>query len=206
MGPVQRKLPDRQAGIIVHAVDFLDVEALHQPVLHHGLAAGAALLGRLEDDDGGAGKIARLREVARSAQQHRGMAVMAAGMHLARHRRLVGNVVGFLDRERVHVGAQPDYPTALPCRTPANDADHSGAANAGHHLIAAKAAQLFGHRARGAMHVVEELRMGVQVAPPRGDVAVEIRNTVDDGHGCDPLRGAARRWPSASEDKSLAPA
>ena len=163
--------------------DFLDLEALHQPVLHHGLATGAALLGGLEDDDSGAGEIACLREVARRAQQHRGMAVMTAGMHLARHGRLVGEVVCFLDRQRVHVGAQPDDACALACRAPANDADHSGAADPGHHLIAAEAAQLFGNCARSAMHVVEELRVGVQVAPPGGDVAVEISNAVDDGHG-----------------------
>ena len=100
--------PTGRPGIVVHAVDLLDAEALHQAVLHHGLAAGAALLGRLEDHDRGAGEIARLGEIARRAEQHRGVAVMAAGVHLAGHGRLVGQVVRLLDRQRVHVGAQPD--------------------------------------------------------------------------------------------------
>ena len=104
-----REFADRQAGIIVHAVDFLDAEALHQAVLDHRLAAAAALLGRLEDHDRGAGEVARLGEVVRGAEQHRGVAVMAAGVHLAGHRRFVGHVVGLLDRQRVHVGAQPDH-------------------------------------------------------------------------------------------------
>ena len=67
----------------MHAVDLLDAEALHQAVLDHRLAAAAAFLGRLEDDDRGAVEIARLGEVARGAEQHRGVAVMAAGVHLA---------------------------------------------------------------------------------------------------------------------------
>ena len=92
-------------------------EPLHQAVLDHRLAAGAALLRRLEDHDRGAGEIAGLGEIARGAEQHRGMAVMAAGMHLAGHGRLVGHVGRLLDRQRVHVGAQPDHLVAgaAPC-------------------------------------------------------------------------------------------
>jgi hypothetical protein len=53
------------------------------------LPPAAALLGRLEDHDRGAGEVARLGEVARAPEQHRGVPVMAAGVHLARHGRLV---------------------------------------------------------------------------------------------------------------------
>ena len=105
----QAELAERHAGIIVHAVDLVDAEALHQAVLDHGLAAGAAFLGRLEDHHRGAGEIARLGEIARGAEQHGGVAVMAAGVHLARHRRLVRQVGRLLDRQRVHVGAQADH-------------------------------------------------------------------------------------------------
>src|SRR5438094_3943959 len=82
----QRELAYWKPGIVVHAVDFLDAEPLHQPVLNHRLAAGAALLRRLEDYDRGAGEIARLGEVMRSAEQHGCMTIVTAGMHLARHR------------------------------------------------------------------------------------------------------------------------
>ena len=68
----------------MHAVDLLHAEAVHQPVLDHGLAAAAAFLGGLEDDDRGAVEIAGLGEIARGAEQHRGVPVMAAGVHLAR--------------------------------------------------------------------------------------------------------------------------
>jgi hypothetical protein len=99
------ELADRQARIIVHAVKFVDAEALDQPVLEHGQRAGAALLGRLENDHRRAGEIASLGEIFGGAKQHRGVAVMTAGMHLARNGRLVGQAGFFFERQRVHVGA-----------------------------------------------------------------------------------------------------
>ena len=71
------------AGHVVHAEDLGDAEALHQAVLDHRAAAGAALFGGLEDDGDGAGEIARLGEIFRGAEQHRGVTVVAAGVHLA---------------------------------------------------------------------------------------------------------------------------
>ena len=111
------EMAERQARHVVHAVDLLDAEALHQAVLDHRAAAGAALLRRLEDDDRGAGEAARLGEVVRGAEQHGGVAVMAAGVHLAR--RLGGpGLAGLLvDRQRVHVGAEADDAAAA-CRRP----------------------------------------------------------------------------------------
>jgi hypothetical protein len=144
------ELADRQARIIVHAVNFLDAEALDQPVVDHGERAGAALLGRLENDHRGAGEIAGLGEIFCGAKQHRSMAVMAAGVHLARNGRLVGQAGFFFDRQRVHVGAQANDPVAglvaglVGGLAPANDADHAGAPNAGDYFIAAEALELLG--------------------------------------------------------------
>jgi hypothetical protein len=56
----QRELADRKAGIVMHAVHFLDAEAVHEAVLNHRLAASAAFFGRLENDDCRAGEVARL--------------------------------------------------------------------------------------------------------------------------------------------------
>ena len=102
------EMAERQAGHVVQAIDLLDAEALHHAVLHHRLAAGAALLRRLEDDDRRAVEAARLGEVFCRAEQHRGVAVMAAGVHLARRLRRPGLAALLVDRQRIHVGAQPD--------------------------------------------------------------------------------------------------
>src|SRR5690606_29064415 len=59
------------AGHVVHAEHLLDAPALHQAVLDHRLAAGAAFFRRLENDDGGAVEVAALGEVARGAEEHR---------------------------------------------------------------------------------------------------------------------------------------
>ena len=151
------------------------------PVIDHGLAAGAALLGRLEDHHRGAGEIAGLGEIARGAEQHGGVAVMAAGVHLARHGRLVRQAGRLLDRQRVHVGAQADD-LAGAALAAADDADHAGAADARHHLVAAEALQLVGDAAGGAVDVVEQFGMGMQIVPPCGDLAVQVGDAVDDRH------------------------
>jgi hypothetical protein len=93
---------------IVHAVDLADGEAGEQPVVDHRLGAGPALLRRLEDEHGGAGEGAGLGEVARGAEQHGGVAVMAAGVHLAGRLRGIGGAGLFQNGQRVHVGAQAD--------------------------------------------------------------------------------------------------
>ena len=101
-----RELADRQARHVVHAEDAVDAEALHHAFLDHLVAAAAAFLGRLEDDRHRAREVPRLGEIFRRTQQHGGVAVMAAGVHLAGNRGCVGLARGLADRQRVHVGAQ----------------------------------------------------------------------------------------------------
>ena len=84
---IQQSATDTGAGRlarpIVHAIDFLDAPAVHHAIVAHLFAAGAALFGGLKDDHHGAIEIARLGQVFGRAQQHGGVAVMAAGMHRA---------------------------------------------------------------------------------------------------------------------------
>ena len=178
---------DREAWKIVHAVDLVDGKAGDQAVFHHGLRAGAALLRRLEDHHRGAGEIARLGQIFGGSEQHRGVAVVAAGVHLAGHRRLVRQAGLLLERQRIHVGAQPNHLGAGLAAT--DDADDAGTADAGHHLVAAKALEFFRNRRRGAMHVVEQLRMRVHVAAPGGDLVVQVGDAIDDRHGASSLSG-----------------
>ena len=60
-------------------------EALEQALLDHHATAAVHLLGGLKDEVHGAVEVARLGEISGGAEQHRGVAVMAARVHLAGH-------------------------------------------------------------------------------------------------------------------------
>ena len=115
----------------MHAVDLVDGEAVHQPVLDHRGCSRAALLRGLKDHDRVAREIARLRQITGGAEQHRGMPVMAAGVHQALCLGGVSEVGRLLDRQRIHVGAKPDHPDIGLARGLAalDDADDAGAAS-----------------------------------------------------------------------------
>src|SRR5262249_21690656 len=176
---------ERHARIVVHSVDLADAEAIHQAAIDHFPAATAALFRRLDDHHCSTGKVARLGEIARRTEKHGCMPVVTAGVHFAGHRGLVRNVVRFLDRQRIHVGAQPDR---LPggSFTAADNPDHASAAKASHYLIATESLEFFGYGTGSSVHVEQQLGMGMQIAPPAGDFAVQIRDTVDDRHDVPP--------------------
>ena len=169
----------------MHAVDLLNAEAIHQPVLDHRGSSRAALFRGLKDHHRVAGKISRLREIAGRAEQHRGMAVVTAGMHQAFRLGGVGKIGLFLDRQRIHVGPQSDHlDVAIAGRLPAlDDADHAGLAEAGRDFIAAKLPQAVGHEGRGAVNVIQQLWVFMDIAAPGLDVGLQIGDAVDDGHG-----------------------
>src|SRR5205807_8666681 len=108
--------------------------------------------------------------------------------HLAGNGRLVGQAGFFFDRQRVHVGAQPDDPVAdlvagfVTGLAPANDPDHAGTPNAGNDFIATEALELVGDRAGRAVHVVAQFRMGVEIPPPFLDLVVQVGDAVDNWH------------------------
>jgi hypothetical protein len=81
-GP-DRELAGRQTRPVMHAVDRIDLVAVEDALFEHQPGAALVFLGRLEDEMDGAGEVARLGEVFGGAEQHRGVAVMAAGMHAA---------------------------------------------------------------------------------------------------------------------------
>ena len=179
-----REGADRQPRTVVHAVDLVDLETLDQSVLNHRLGAGTALLGRLEDHGHLAGEVAGFGEIARGAEQHRGMAVMAAGMHQARGLRGIGQPGRLLDRQRIHVGAQAEHLDLAAAGLAAlDDADDAGLAQPRRDLVTAEFAQPVGHEGRGPMHLVEQLRVRMDIPPPGLDIGLQIGDAVDDGHG-----------------------
>ena len=161
-------------------VDLVAGEALEEPVGEHRAGAAEPLLGRLEDEHRGAVEGPRLGEVARRAEQHRGVPVMAAGVHLAGLGRGVGKPGRLLDRQRVHVGAKPD--AAIVAALPFEHADHPGPADAAMHRDA-PGGELFGDDRGGALLLEADLRMGVEVVPPGDEVVGEAGDAVEDGHG-----------------------
>jgi hypothetical protein len=165
----------------VHAVDLLHAEAVHDAVLHHLGAAAAALFRRLEDDDRGPVEVAGLRQVSGGPEQHRRVAVVAAGVHLARHLRLVGHVRRFKDRQGVHVGPEPDH-LAGPGPAAPDHPDDAGPAETGHHLVAAELPESLGDDSGGSVHIEEEFRVLVEILPPGSDLVREVGNAVDDRH------------------------
>ena len=171
----------------MHAEHLLDAETIHHAVLDHFVAAAAALFGRLEDHGDRAREIARLGKIFGRTQQHGGVAVMAAGVHLAWGLRGVGLAGGLGDRQRVHVGAQADGGAAA--LAAANDADDAGLADAGHHLVAAEFLQLLGDEGRGLEHVEIQLRLLVDVTTPAGDLFLQFGGAVQNGH-----RSQTRCW------------
>ncbi len=96
----------------MHAVDLLDAEPIHEPIVDHRHRARAALLGGLEDDHGLAGEVAGLRQALGRAEQHGGVPVMAASVHFAWNFGAIGEIGLLLDRQRIHVGPEPDRPRA----------------------------------------------------------------------------------------------
>ena len=105
-------------------------------VLDHGLGSAAGLLGGLEAQlDRAPQRVALAREAPREGEQDRGVAVVAACVHLSRRLRAVRDGVLLLDRERVHVGAQQHRP---PGARAAHGGEHAGAADACAHRLGDK--------------------------------------------------------------------
>jgi hypothetical protein len=174
-----RKAAHLQAGPVVHAEDRFAREALEQAVVDHRLRAAQAFFGRLEDEVHHAVETPRGRQVARRAQQHRGVAVVAAGMHYALVHRAMAEAVDFQDRQRVHVGAQANRPRAA---AGTQHADHAGAADAAMNLVEAKGIELGRHQARGAVFLEAQLRVGMDVLPPRRHLGMQRGEQFDGGH------------------------
>ena len=170
-------------GGIVDAIDGVDAEAIHHAFLHHHLAAAAILFGRLEQKRHAAGEAARLGQVFGGTKQHGDMAIMAAGMHLARNGRGVFGPGDFVDRQRVHVGAQADGGGAGRIGPlPLDDGDDPGPGDAGMDFIHAEIAQAVDDEGRGVVAIEGQFGMGMQMATPGLHFLGISGDTVEDGH------------------------
>ncbi len=176
----QGHLTHRQPRHVVQAIDRLDRELLEEPVFDHHPGAALALLGRLEDEGDAAGEVAGLGQIARRAQQHRRVPVVAAGVHLAVVDRAVVELVQLLHGQRVHIGAQADQ--ALAGLATLEQTDDAGAGQAPVHLDP-PVGELLGDHIGGAVLLEGDLGMAVDVPAPGLHVLGELGDAVDDRHG-----------------------
>ena len=146
-----------------HGLDLRVVESAlpdheRRPAL---LALRSALLGGLEEEDDRAGQARpQAREHLRRAEEHRGVGVVAAGVHHALRLAAEGQVVRLVDGKRVHVGAQRDDTAGAAAAEDPHDArPRHGVAH-----LEAEVAQPLGHEVARALLAVAELGVGVQVA------------------------------------------
>ena len=108
-------------------------KAFEQPVVKHRLRPTQAFLGRLENQDGGAVEIARLRQIPGSPKQYGCVTVMAAGMHQPRFRRAVLGLARLGDRQCIHIRTQPNHASGRMLLSP-DHTDHACLADAAMHF------------------------------------------------------------------------
>jgi hypothetical protein len=101
----------------VHAKHRLHRELVEQAVLDHFARAATALFGGLKNQVDRAVKVALGCQMLRRRQQHGGVAIVAAGVHLAGMLAGVGKGVELLHGQRIHVGAQANGPVDVPALT-----------------------------------------------------------------------------------------
>jgi len=187
------KVAHGHAGPVVHAKHRLHREALEQAVRDHLTCSAAAFFGGLEDQVHRAVEVAVPREVVGRREQHRRVAVVAAGVHTARMAARVRKAVCLVDGQRVHVGAQPDGAPAGTAVAPVHDADHAGLAQAAVHGNA-PFAELLRHEVGGAQLLEAQLGMCVQVAAQRRKAVCLGSDGFDDVHGVlSPAKGPQLR-------------
>jgi hypothetical protein len=87
----------------------------------------------------------------------------------------------FVDRQRVHVGAQADHLTR-PGVAPLDDPHHACAADACHHFVAAERLQFFGNKSGCAVGFKQDLGVFVHVTAPCGDFILQLGKAVLYGH------------------------
>jgi len=142
--------------------------------------------GGLEDQVHRAVEIAVPREVLRRRQQHGGVAVVAAGVHLAGDGAGVREGVELGHRQRIHVGAQADRSSMLRGRFAAvpavHDADHAGRSQPSVDRYA-PFGELGGHQIGGAHLLEAQLGMSVDVAPQLSQGRGLCQDGFDQLHG-----------------------
>ena len=126
----------------------------------------------------GAFEISGRCQVLSGAEQHRRVSVMATGVHHALVGRAVGEIVHLLDRQRVHIGTQPDGGL---CVAAPDRADDPGPGEPAMDL-AAVFGELRRDEVRGALFGEGELGMRVDVAADGNQLVPIVEHLRNDRH------------------------
>ena len=177
------KLPHLGPRPVVHAKHRFHRKLLKQPVLDHLAGATATLFRGLKNQVHRAVKVPVFSEMLGCGQQHGGVAVMAAGVHLAGVHAGVAEGVELLHGQRVHVGAQANRAAG---RAAFDNAHHAGGAQAAVNGNA-PLGQLLRHHL-GCAHFLEaQLGVGVNVTAKGSHVGRLLNNRINQVHGVSPL-------------------
>ena len=144
------------------AVDLLDREAVHDAFAHHHLATAAILFRRLEQEHHGTGHIFTvLRQHPSSAKQHGDMAIVPARVHFPGVLGCMWKFIAFLDWQCIHVSPQANRFSRT--QFAFKRADYTCFTHASFDLIA-KFAQSRGDNVGGAVFLIAQFRVGVDVS------------------------------------------
>jgi len=158
-------MPDRHSGPVVHAEDRVHREQLEQAVVDHFPRAATAFLRRLEDQVDGAVEVAMTGQVLGRGEQHRRVAVVAAGMHPAAVHAGVSKRVALRHRQRVDIRTQADRTSAAAALEDAHD---PGLAQPPMDRNA-PIGQCTGDQVRGALLLETQFGVRMDVPPQRRD-------------------------------------
>jgi len=129
------------------------------------------------------GEISGLRQMLGRSQKHRGVAIMAAGMHAAGIARDMRKIILLGDMQSIHIGAQCHRSVAR--HRSLQDADHTRSRNTAIDRDA-KGLEKPGNQRRRVVFLECGFRMGVNPMPPLGHLGVKISDPIDDRHRSDP--------------------
>ena len=108
------------------------------------------------------------------------MAIMSAGMHFSGMAGGMRKGIDFLHWQCIHIGTQANGFIAR--QATFDNADNARAPDARDNFVAPEGAQFLGYDSRGAVNIVIEFRVLMQVTSPSDDFICKFGDPVDNGH------------------------
>ncbi len=172
---LDRELSGRKTRQIVYAEDRIHGKAIKESFLDHDARAAAAFFSRLEDEVDRTIEVTRLGEVLGRREQHRGMPVVTARMHLAGKLAGMAEPVRLRDRQGVDVGPEPDGARRGAAFDHADDARLRPTSMDRNTPFAQDRRDTIGR----AMLLKAEFRMGMKIAAKSRERSVVVLNIFD---------------------------